>query len=55
MKAYSVDLRIKIVVSVRRGVSNSETGRRFLVACPYWRSVGTSAEWGPTRNGVLRE
>ena len=31
MKAYSIDLRIKIVQSVRRGVSNSETARRFGV------------------------
>ena len=31
MKAYSLDLRIKIVQSVRRGVSNSETARRFGV------------------------
>ncbi len=27
MKAYSIDLRTKIVESVRRGVSNSETTR----------------------------
>jgi transposase len=31
MKAYSVDLRSKIVESVRRGVSKSETARRFGV------------------------
>ncbi len=31
MKAYSLDLRIKIVQSVRRGVSNSETACRFRV------------------------
>ena len=31
MKAYSVDLRTKIVESVRRGVSISETARRFGV------------------------
>ncbi len=31
MKAYSIDLRTKIVQSVRRGVSNSETARRFGV------------------------
>jgi transposase len=31
MKAYSVDLRIKIVESVRRGVSKSETACRFRV------------------------
>jgi transposase len=31
MKAYSLDLRTKIVQSVRRGVSNSETARRFGV------------------------
>ena len=31
MKAYSVDLRKKIVESVRRGVSRSETARRFEV------------------------
>ena len=31
MKAYSLDLRTKIVDSVRRGVSNSETARRFGV------------------------
>ncbi len=29
MKPYSVDLRKKIVESVRRGVSKSETARRF--------------------------
>jgi transposase-like protein len=29
MKAYSIDLRTKIVESVRRGVSISETSRRF--------------------------
>ncbi len=31
MKAYSIDLRIKIIESVKRGVSNSETARRFGV------------------------
>jgi transposase len=31
MKAYSLDLRSKIVESVRRGVSISETARRFGV------------------------
>ncbi len=31
MKAYSVDLRKKIVESVRRGISKSETARRFGV------------------------
>ncbi len=31
MKAYSLDLRTKIVQSVRRGVSISETARRFGV------------------------
>jgi transposase len=31
MKAYSIDLRTKIVESVRSGVSNSETARRFGV------------------------
>ena len=31
MKAYSIDLRTKIVGSVRRGVSKSETARRFGV------------------------
>ena len=29
MKAYSIDLRTKIVESVSRGVSTSETARRF--------------------------
>jgi len=29
IKAYSLDLRTKIVESVRRGVSNSETARGF--------------------------
>ncbi len=31
MKAYSIDLRKKIVESVRRGISISETARRFDV------------------------
>jgi putative transposase len=31
MKAYSVDLRTKIVQSVKKGVSKSETARRFGV------------------------
>ena len=31
MKAYSIDLRTKIVQSVKKGVSNSETARRFGV------------------------
>ncbi len=31
MKPYSIDLRQKIVESVRRGVSKSETARRFGV------------------------
>jgi len=31
MKAYSIDLRKKIVESVSRGVSISETARRFGV------------------------
>jgi transposase-like protein len=29
MKAYSVDLRTKVVESLRRGISKSETARRF--------------------------
>src|ERR687897_638241 len=29
MKAYSVDLRTKVVESVRRGISKSETAHRF--------------------------
>jgi transposase len=29
MKAYSIDLRTKVADSVRRGVSKSETARRF--------------------------
>jgi len=29
MKAYSVDLRTKIVEAVKKGVSKSETARRF--------------------------
>ena len=32
MKPYSIDLRQKIVESVRRGVSKSETARRFGVS-----------------------
>jgi transposase len=32
MKAYSVDLRTKVVESVRRGISKSETARRFGVS-----------------------
>jgi transposase len=31
MKAYSIDLRTKIVQSVKKGVFNSETARRFGV------------------------
>ena len=31
MKAYSIDLRTKIVGSVKKGVSKSETARRFGV------------------------
>ena len=31
MKAYSLDLRTKIVESVRKGISKSETARRFGV------------------------
>ena len=31
MKPYSIDLRTKVVESVRRGVSKSETARRFGV------------------------
>ena len=31
MKAYSIDLRKRIVESVKRGVSKSETARRFKV------------------------
>jgi transposase len=31
MNAYSIDLRKKIVQSVRKGVSKSETARRFDV------------------------
>ena len=33
MKTYSTDLRIKIVQPIRRGVSKSETARRFGVNC----------------------
>ena len=29
MKAYSIDLRKKLVQSVRKGISKSETTRRF--------------------------
>jgi transposase len=29
MKAYSVDLHTKVVESIRRGISKSETARRF--------------------------
>jgi hypothetical protein len=32
MKPYSIDLRKKIVESVRRGISKSETARRCLAA-----------------------
>jgi transposase len=32
MKAYSVDLRTKVVESVRRGISKSETARRFGIS-----------------------
>ncbi len=32
MKAYSVDLRTKVVESVRQGISKSETARRFGVS-----------------------
>ena len=32
MKAYSIDLRTKVVESVRRGVSKSETARTFGVS-----------------------
>ena len=32
MKAYSVDLRPKVVESMRRGISPSETARRFGVS-----------------------
>jgi transposase len=32
MKAYSVDLRTKVVESVRRGIAKSETARRFGVS-----------------------
>jgi DNA invertase Pin-like site-specific DNA recombinase len=31
MKAYSIDLRKKIVQSVKKGISKSETARRFDV------------------------
>ena len=31
MKAYSIDLRTKIIQSVKKGVSKSETARRFGV------------------------
>jgi transposase len=31
MKPYSIDLRKKVVESVRKGVSKSETARRFGV------------------------
>jgi transposase len=31
MKAYSIDLRTKVADSVRRGVSKSETARRFAI------------------------
>jgi DNA-binding FadR family transcriptional regulator len=32
MKAYSVALRIKVVESVMRGISKSETARRFRIS-----------------------
>ncbi len=32
MKAYSLDLRTKVVQSIRRGISKSETARRFGVS-----------------------
>jgi transposase len=53
MKAYSVDLRTKVVESVRRGISKSETARRFGIdrstVKRYVKRLDESGSLGPKR------
>ncbi len=53
MKAYSVDLRTKIVESARKGVFKSETARRFGVnrstVNRYLKRLGESGSLAPKR------
>ena len=53
MKAYSMDLRTKIVESVKKGVSKSETARRFGVnrstVYRYLKRLGQSGSLAPKR------
>jgi transposase len=53
MKAYSVDLRTKVVESVRRGISKSETARRFGInrstVKRYVKRLDESSSLGPKR------
>ena len=53
MKAYSVDLRTKIVESVKKGVSKSETACRFGVnrstVNRYLKRLGQSGSHAPKR------
>ena len=53
MKAYSIDLRTKIVESVKKGVSKSETARRFGVNCStlnrYLKRLNQSGSLAPKR------
>jgi transposase len=55
MKAYSIDLRKKIVQSVRKGVSKSETARRFDVNRStlqrYIKRLEEEGSLAPTRRG----
>ena len=51
MKAYSVDLRTKVVESIRRGISKSETARRFGIdrstVKRYVKRLGESGSLAP--------
>jgi len=51
MKAYSIDLQTKIVQSVRKGVSKSDTARRFGVVN---RSTVHRYLKRPNQSGILQ-
>jgi transposase-like protein len=55
MKAYSMDLRKKIIESVKKGVSKSETARRFGVdrATLKRYSASNSTNAAPSNRGRL--
>jgi transposase len=58
MKAYSVDLRTKVVESVRRGISKSETAHRFGISRStvnrYLKRLDESGSYAPKQRSGKR-